>query len=192
MTARRSSISAMTCRPESTDGFELVECGVYAISREASFADDCGRLVEERALDELANVGKLVELGEQTAHQRRLTLVEDQFDARHRLERLPQRHEVARARRSERDATNQPLEVVHALERVAKLAALGRAERQLLDGVQSVANALERAQRTQQPRAQQAPAHRGDRPIDLVQQRTLRTALASGHDLEMLQRDRDR
>ena len=84
------------------------------------------------------------------------------------------RHQVARPGRAKRDAADQPLEVVHALERVAKLAALGRAKRQLLDGIQPVADALERAERTQQPRAQQPPAHRRDRPIDLVQQRSLR------------------
>ena len=68
------------------------------------------------------------------------------------VQRLPQRHQLARPGRAERDAADEPLEVVHALERVAELAAFGRAERQLLDRVEPVADALERAQRTQQPR----------------------------------------
>ena len=158
----------------SADGLELVERGVHAVAREAPFANERRRLVEKRALDEVANIGEIVELGEQAAHQRRLALVEQQPDARHRLQRLPQRHEFARARRAERDAADQPLEVVNALERVAKLAALGRAERQLFDRIEPIANALERAQGTQQPCPQQPPAHRRDRPIDLMQQRAVR------------------
>ena len=135
----------------SADGLELVERRVDAVSREAPFADEGRRLVEQRALDEVANIGEIVELGQQAAHQRRLTLVEQQPDARHGLQRLPQRHQIARPGRAERDAADQPLEVVNALERVAKLAALGGAERQLLDRIQPIADALERAQRTQQP-----------------------------------------
>ena len=50
-------------------------------------------------------------------------------------------------------------------------AALGGAERELLDGVEPILDALERQQRPQQPGAQQPAAHRRDRAIDLVQQR---------------------
>ena len=79
---------------------------------------------------------------------------------------------------------------MNALQRLAKLASLGRAKGELLDGVEAIADALERAQRTQQPGAEQSSAHRRDRSIDLVQQRSLRTAFAAGHDLEVFQRDR--
>ena len=76
------------------------------------------------------------------------------------------------------------------LQRVAELAALGRAEGQFLHRVEPIADALERAQRSKQPRTEQTPAHRGDRAIDFLEQRSLRTTLAPGDDLEVLQRDR--
>ena len=57
---------------------------------------------------------------------------------------------------AQRGARDQTLEILHRLERVAELAALGGAEGELLDGVEAIANRLERDQRAQQPRAQQA------------------------------------
>ena len=116
------------------------------------------RLVDERALDQVAHVGEVVELRDQAAQQRRLHVGQHRPDARHRRQRLAQRDEIARARGAERGARHQPLEVVDRLERLAELAAIGRSERQLLDGVEPVADALERAERAQQPRAQQPAA----------------------------------
>ena len=105
-------------------------------------------------------------------------------------QRLLQADEIARAGGAERGARDQPLEILHRLDRVAELAALGRAERQLLDGVEPIANRFERDERPQQPRAQQAAADRGDRAIELVEQRARAAALGSLEDLEMLQRRR--
>ena len=51
------------------------------------------------------------------------------------------------------------------------LAALGAAEREVLDRVEPILDPLERDQRPQQPGAQQPAAHRRDRAIDLVEQR---------------------
>ena len=79
---------------------------------------------------------------------------------------------------------------MNGFQRLAELAALGRAERQFLDRVEPIADALQRAQRPQQPGAEQPPAHRRDRAIDFVEQRSLRSALAAGDHLEVLQRDR--
>ena len=45
-------------------------------------------------------------------------------------------------------------------------------------------------ERAQQPRAQQAPGHGGDRPIDLVEQGALAAAVHRFDDFEMLERDR--
>ena len=124
---------------------------------------------------EIAHVGQLVELGEQAAAAAAPASSRQRGPhARDGRQRLPQRHEVARAGRAERRARHEPLEVVNRLERLAELAAIGRAERELLHGVEPVADALERAERAQQPRAQQPAAHRRDRAIDLVEQRALR------------------
>ena len=69
---------------------------------------------------------------------------------------------------AERGAGDQPLEILDGLDRVAELAALGRAERQLLDGVEPIADRLERQQRPQQPRARAPPpADTPGRPAQL-------------------------
>ena len=58
---------------------------------------------------------------------------------------MPQRHEIARPRGAERDAADEPLEVVDDLQHLAELAAVGGAKGELLDGVQPIADPLERA-----------------------------------------------
>ena len=98
--------------------------------------------------------------------------------------------EIARAGGAERRARHQPLEVLHRLDRVAELAALGGAEGELFDGVEAIANRLERDERAQQPRPQQAAADRGHRAIELVEQRSGAAAFRAFEDLEMLQRRR--
>ena len=59
--------------------------------------------------------------------------------------------QIARPGGAERGARDQPLHVVHRLQRVADLGALGGAERELLDRVEPILDPLERQQRTQQP-----------------------------------------
>ena len=76
------------------------------------------------------------------------------------------------------------------LQDLAELAAVGAAKGELLDGVETVADPIERDKRAQQPRAQQTPGHGGDRSIDLVQQRTLAAAIHRLDDFEVLERDR--
>ena len=96
------------------------------------------------ALERVAEIGEIVELRDQAAHQRRLQVVEQQPDARNGGDRLAQRDEIARTGGAERGAADQPLHVVDALERVAQLGALGAAERELLDGVEPILDPLER------------------------------------------------
>ena len=97
---------------------------------------------------------------------------------------------VARAGGAERGARDQPLEVLDGLERLAELAAVGRPERELLDGVEPIADGLERDERPQQPGAQQPAAHRRDGAIELVEQRSVAAAFRAFDDLEMLERRR--
>ncbi len=105
-------------------------------------------------------------------------------------ERLLEADQIARARRAERGAGDQPLEILDGLQRVAQLAALGGPEGELLDRVEAIADRLERHQRAQQPGAQQPAADRGDRAIELVEQRAVAAALRSLEDLEVLERRR--
>ena len=98
--------------------------------------------------------------------------------------------QIARTGDAERGSRDQPLEVVHVLQRLAQLRAIDAVKRQLLDRVEAVANRFQRDQRTQQPPAQEAAAHRRDREIELVEQRAGAAALGALDDLEVLQRDR--
>ena len=140
----------------------------------------------------VAQVGEVVELGERgCATSGACSSLEQQPHARHGGERLAQRDEIARAGGAERGARDQPLDVVDRLQRVAQLGALGAAERELLDGVEAVLDALERQQRPQQPGAQQPAAHRRDRAIDLVRAATRRGRRRADFDhLEVPQRGR--
>ena len=79
---------------------------------------------------------------------------------------------------------------LHALQRLAHLAAVGGPEREVFDGVEAIANRLQRHQRPEQPRAQQAGAHRRDGAVDLLQQRARAPALGRFHEFEVLDRQR--
>ena len=96
--------------------------------------------------------------------------------------------EIAGAGRAERGAREQPLEVLHALDGVAKLAAIRGQKRQLLDRVQSIADRFERHQRAQQPRSHQAAADGRHRAIDFVEERSVAVAVRALDDFEMFER----
>ena len=110
-----SSISAMRCLPPRLMPRRSSSSGVDAVADDAAVARDQRRLVEQRAVERVADVGEIVELGDQAADERRLELVEHHAHARHRGDRLAQRHEIARPGRAERGARDQPLDVVHGL-----------------------------------------------------------------------------
>ena len=113
--------------------------------------------------------------------------IEQQLQPGNRGKRLSKGDEITRSRGPEGRAGNQPLEVVHRLERLAELASFGGSKRELLDRVEAVTDALERRQRPQQPGGGAA------RPSTLRCDRfrraaTFRAALAPGNDLEVLER----
>ena len=62
----------------SADRLQLVERRVDAVAREAAIARERAWLVDERPLDQIADVGEVVEFRKQAAEQRRLHLVEHQ------------------------------------------------------------------------------------------------------------------
>ena len=172
------------------DAAQVVELGVDAVADHAAVARDRRRLVDERRVELVAEVGEIVELGDEAPDERRLQLGEEHAHARHGGNRLSQRDEVARPGDAERRARDEPLDVVNRLERLAQLGAFGRAERQLLDGVEPILNPLERDERPEQPRAQQPAAHRRHRAVDLVQQRSGAPAVGGVDHLEVAQRRR--
>ncbi len=145
--------------------------GVDPVANRAAVARQRRRLVDERRFELLPHVGEVVEPGSQAADERRAQLADEEPHARHRGERLAQRDQIPRAGGAERRAGDQPLHVVDGAQRVLHLRPLGAAEGELLDGVEAILDALQRQQRLEQPGAQQPPAHRRHRAIDLVQQR---------------------
>ena len=129
------------------DRAQFVERRVEAVADEAAVAGERRRLVDERRFDGRAHLRHVVQFGGQASEERRLQLLEDHPDPRDRAERLLQRDEVAGTGRPEHGPRHEPLEVLDGLQRLAELAALGRLEREVLDGVEPVPHALERQQR---------------------------------------------
>ena len=150
----RSSISAITCLPERLIVRSSSSSRIDAVAREPAFARERRRIVDERRFDQLADVRQVVELRD--AASRRAAPADPRAPSAARgidRERLLQADQVARTGGAQRGPGDQPLEILHALDGVAELAAFGRAKRELLDGVQPIAgSASERQQRPEQPR----------------------------------------
>jgi len=153
----------------SADTAQVVELGIKTIPDVATLPHHGPRLVDDAAFDVVADVLQIIERAQQRAGERRLAGLEQEADLRDGCDRLLQANKVARAGVAERCARNQALEILHALEDVAELAAVGAPEGELFDRVQPIANAIERDERAQQPRSEQPPGHRSHRAVDLVQ-----------------------
>ena len=164
--------------------------GVDAVADHPAIAGDGRRLVKERGLELRPQLGEIVELRDEALDERSLRLRQQHANARHERDRLPQRDEIARTGNPERGARNEALDVVDRLQRLAQLCAFDRAKRELFDGVETILDPLERDQRTQQPRPQQAAAHRCHRAIDFVEQRPGPAAVGRIDDFERAQRRR--
>ena len=170
----------MRCLPERLIAAQLVELGIDAVANDAAVAGERPAARRAASVERLADVGEVVELRDQAADERRLKIVEQQLHARDGSERLAERDEIARPGGAERGASDQPLDVVDRLQ--ACRAAFARsvvAERELLDRIEPILDPLERHERPQQPRAEQAAAHRRDGAIDLVEQRPVRPPSAA-------------
>ena len=148
----------MCCLPDAADAAQLVELRIHAVANQAAVAGDRRRLVEQRAIERVAHVREIVELGDEASHERRLHVLEHQTHARDGGDRLAQRDEVARTGGSQGRARDEAFDVVHVLQRVAKLGSRGAAEREVLDGVEPIVNPLERDERpSSQARSSRPP-----------------------------------
>src|SRR5207344_3413501 len=96
------------------------------------------RLIDDAALDVVADVREIVELAHERSNQRRFAPVQYTFGTRHSGDRLFQPDEIARSGAAECGSGGQALEILHALEGLAKLAAIGAAKRELLNRVQPI------------------------------------------------------
>jgi hypothetical protein len=74
---------------------------------------------------------------------------------------------------------------VHALQQLAKLAALGGPESEVLDGVQSILNPLEADERTNQPLPELPATHRCCRAIEDSEKRSGPAALDTFDHVEV-------
>ena len=170
---------------------QLVELGVDPVAHEAALAHEPGRLGHERALDLRGHVERRVEVLELQAHERRQALRERLRRGGQRLQRDGERHQVARPGGAERDAAEDAVEVLDACEPVAQPAAVERAERELLDGVEPVLDPLELDERPQDPLAQRPAAHRGPGVVEHVDERAAPAAVRQALDeLEVAARER--
>src|SRR2546425_4512882 len=112
------------------DPAQLVELRVDAVTRKAAVASEGGRLVDERSVDQVPYVEQLVELGEEAAEEGRADLLEDHFHARHRSQRLFERHEVPWTGGPECRPCDQTLEGLYGLQPVAGPPAVRRSKRE--------------------------------------------------------------
>ena len=164
--------------------------GVDAAPDVAAFARERRRLVDERVLDGLPHLHHFVEFRRQARHEGRLEPREQLAESGHGRERRAERHQVARPGGAERGARHEALDVVHRPQRIAELAPLGRAEGEVLDGIEAVADALEREERPDEPRAEEARAHGRHGAVKLLEQRAGAGAVHRLDDLEVLERQR--
>ena len=171
------------------DAAQVVQLGVDAVADVAAVADQGAGLLDDVRLDGVTHVRQVVERADERANQRRVARVQRQANARHGGDRLLQADEIARPGGAERRARHEALEVVHRFQQLAELAAVGAAKGQLFDRVEPIVNAIERHERPQQPRAEHASAHRRDRAVDLVQQRSVASALHRFDDFQVPERD---
>src|SRR5262249_37411174 len=128
------------------DTAKIVELGINAVVDDAPIASVDRGLVEQGAIELVAQISEIVEFGRQAADKRGLERIEQHAYARNGQQRLPQRHQVARSGGSERGPCHEPLDVVDPLQRFADLRALGAAEGKFLDRVKPILYALEREQ----------------------------------------------
>ena len=140
---------------------QLVELRIDSVPDEAAFAQQPGRVGDQRALDLGGDVERRIELLQLQPHERRQALGERLAGGGQGLERGRERHQVARAGGPERDAPEDAVEVLDAGEGVAQAAAVERPEGQLLDGVEPVLDPLQLHERTHDPLAERAASHRG-------------------------------
>ena len=150
-----------------------------------------GRLVDDRALDRVADVGEVVDLGHQAGEQRRLQTA---ASAAQRGAAAPSDWPSATTSRgpavpSEMRATSRSRSCM-LLSSSRSLPRSVVAEREVFDGVEPILNARQRDQRPHQPLPQQPPAHRRRGAIEHVQQRAVAAALRALDDVQMAQRDR--
>ena len=164
---------------------ELVELGVVARADGARVGERGGRVVADGPRNQLAQVRQLIGSAVEAPQARRGERRDEAAEVRQQLERVPERHQVARRGCFERALAQQPLEVIAAAENLPQLLPGHGLPRQFLDRVQARGDLLERHRGPQQPRLEQAPAGGGDRLVERGQQRG--RAVVAEERLEQLQ-----
>ena len=164
----------MRCLPGSADAAQIVELRIHAVADDAAVARQRRRLVDQRAVELVAQIGagrRARRPGSARAAPgtRRAACGRA---ARPRATGEARRDRAGPAVPSAARATSRSTSWTR-LQRVAQLGALGaRGTRSPRPRRADPGSARATTQRPKQPGAQQAPAHRRDRAIDFVQQRS--------------------
>ena len=128
----------------SADAPQFVDFGVEAVADVAAIPHQRAGVVDETAVDIVAHVDEVVERADERAGERRFAGLQHEPHARHDGNRLFQADEIARAGVAERGARDEALEILHVLQDFAELAAVGAAEGEFLDGIEAIADSIER------------------------------------------------
>ena len=169
---------------------QLVQLAVHAVPHEAALAGGGRRGLDERRLDVRGHVGQGIDVLQLAPHERGQAVLEGRGRARQRAQGPGQGHEVARARRAQRDPAQDPLEVLDRPHPFPEPAALDGPEAHLLDRVEPVLDGLDLGQRPQQPFPQAPRAHGRARQVQHLEQRAAPAAVDQVLDqLEVAPRD---
>ncbi len=147
---------------------KFIELGVVTAADHSRIAGQGGWLVGDGAFEPVADVGELVDfLVEVTKKFAAASGRRRQKILQHRklCERLAQRHELARSRKTQRDAAGEPLEVEDALELLADFSADDGLLDEVRDGIEARLDAVAIDERPENPGTQETRAHAGHRGV---------------------------
>src|SRR5260370_3958001 len=141
---------------------KFIELVMVTASDHAGIGGQGGRLIGDGAFEPIADVGEFVdflmkvtkEFAAARGWRGEEILQHGELD-----ERLAQRHELARSRKPQRDATGEPLEVEDAFEFLADFAAHDGLLDEVSDGIEAGVDGPAVDERADEPGAQEARAH---------------------------------
>ena len=170
---------------------QLVELRVVARLDHAALGERGGRPLRQRACQHVGHVAQQVELIERGG-ERGAPALRSPGQRGERLEHIgqpeegiPQGAELPRRRATGGGPAGQPLEVAHAVERLAHAGAAAAVAQAGIDGVEPGLDRRHVAERREHPLAEQPAAHRRERAVDRLQQRGVP---GTGHErLDQLQ-----
>ena len=162
---------------------QLVEGRVEPRGEHAAVAHDHRGIVDDRALQQVGDRGHRVEPCVELCEQRGVEIGEMHLDPRQRGQRDRQSGQIARAGRAQRDAGRDPLHVRDLREHGVQRIVAARGKR--VDGLMTVPERVEVAQRLGHPAPQGARAHGGRTAVEQADQAVAGVAGGAAIDLQI-------